>query len=177
MSGTIGGGQATLAVFFTSLFPLSVALVTHLLKTVIARDITRRAVLSTLAELEQQRVNLTTVLDNVRHELEKLGGQITTLTEQRDTLQVEIADLKRQRESFKIAQISPKVGDLNAARLAKKVRTMDALLAYLSTHSHASLAQAGRAIGRSKTTVGNYVDELTTSGKLQRNGNGWEVSR
>jgi DNA-binding IclR family transcriptional regulator len=68
------------------------------------------------------------------------------------------------------------VDGLNAARLAKKVKTMDALLTYLSTHPYASLAEAGQAIGRSKTTVGNYVAELTTSGQLARNGNGWEVS-
>lgn len=177
VAGRIGVGQATLAVFFTSLFPLSVALVTHLLKKVITRDITRHAVVSTLAELETHRVNLAAALDNVRQELEKVAGQVDVLTGQRDALKVEIADLKRQRESFRIEQISPKVGDLNAARLAKKVRTMDALLAYLSTHPRASLAEAGQAIGRSKTTVGNYVDELTTAGKLQRNGNGWEVSR
>ena len=90
---------------------------------------------------------------------------------------VEIDDLKRQRESVTIGQISSKVDDFNAARLAKKMQAMDALLAYLSTHPYASLAEAGKAIGRSKTAVGNYVDELTTSGKLRRNGNGWEVVR
>jgi hypothetical protein len=177
LAGKIGVGQATLAVIFTSLFPLSVALVTHLLKQVIARDITRRAVVSTLAELETQHVNLLTMLDTIRQELETLGGQVASLTGQRDTLQMEIAALKRQREAVTIEQISPKMDDLNAARLAKKMQAMDALLAYLSTHPYASLAEAGQAIGRSKTAVGNYVDELTTSGKLQRNGNGWEVSR
>lgn len=177
LAGKIGGGQATLAVLFTSLFPLSVALVTHLLKKVITRDITRRAVVSTLVALETQRGNLTAALDSVRHDLEQLAGQVAELTGQRDALNVEIDDLKRQRELFNIGQISLKVDDLNAARLAKKVEAMDALLAYLSTHPHASFAEAGKAIGRSKTAVGNYVDELTTSGKLQRNGNGWEVSQ
>ena len=86
VAGRIGIGQATLAVFFTSLFPLSVALVTHLLKQVITRDITRRAVVSTLAELETQRVNLTATLDKMRHELEQLAGQVATLTGQRDAL-------------------------------------------------------------------------------------------
>jgi hypothetical protein len=177
LAGKIGVGQATLAVLFTSLFPLSVALVTHLMKKVIARDITRRAVVSTLVELEQQRVNLSTILDTAWQELEKLTGQVTTFTEQRDALMVEIDDLKRQREAVTIEQISPKMDDLNAARLAKKMQAMDALLAYLSTHPYASLVEAGKAIGRSKTAVGNYVDELTTNGKLRRNGNGWEVSR
>lgn len=174
-TGKIGAGQATLAVCFTSLFPLSVALATHLLKKVIARDITRRSMVSTLTELEQQRVTLTTTLDTARQELETLVGQVTTLTGQRDALTVEIDDLKRQRETISIGHISPTVDDLNAARLAKKVQAMDALLAYLSTHPAASFAEAGQAIGRSKTAVGNYVDELTTAGKLRRNGNGWEV--
>jgi hypothetical protein len=175
LAGKISLGQATLAVLFTSLFPLSVALVTHLMKKVIARDITRRAVVSTLAELEQQRVNLTAALDNIHHELETLGGQVESFTGQRDTLQVEIADLKRQRETVTIRPVSATVDDLNAARLAKKMQAMDALLAYLSTHPSASFAEAGQAIGRSKTAVGNYVDELTATGKIRRNGNGWEV--
>jgi uncharacterized protein YoxC len=177
LAGEIGIGQATLAVFFTSLFPLSVALVTHLLKKVITRDITRRAALSTLAELETQRGTLVADLDKIRQELEEVAGHIAALSGQRDALTVEIDDLKRQRKAVRIEQISPKVDDLNAARLAKKVQAMDVLLSYLSNHPYASLAEAGQAIGRSKTTVGNYVDELTTAGRLQRNGNGWEVSR
>jgi hypothetical protein len=177
LAGTIGVGQATLAVLFTSLFPLSVALVTHLMKKVIAREITRRAVVSTLAELETQRVNLTAALDNARQEMETVGGHLKLLTEQRDALQVEIDDLKRQAEAFTLSQISWKVTDLNAARQVKKEQAMTALLNYLSSNPYASLAEAGQAIGRSKTQVSNYVDELTTTGKLQRNGDGWEVSR
>lgn len=49
--GRIDTIQVILAIFATSLFPLSVALVTHLVKRVIARDITRRASVTTLAEL------------------------------------------------------------------------------------------------------------------------------
>lgn len=50
-TGHIDTIQVILAIFATSLFPLSVALVTHLVKRVIARDITRRATVSSLAEL------------------------------------------------------------------------------------------------------------------------------
>jgi hypothetical protein len=37
------------------------------------------------------------------------------------------------------------------------------------------LAAAGQAIGRSKSTVGNYVSELAAAGRLKKNGHGWEV--
>jgi hypothetical protein len=167
-AGTIGLGQATLAVIFTSLFPLSVALVTHLLKKVITRNIARHTVVSTLAELETKR-------DNLGRELEQLTRQVATLIGQRDALTAEIEELKRQGASFRIRQNSPKMDGLNAVRLANKAAAMDALLAYLADHPRASLAEAGQVIGRSKTTVGNYVNELNTAGRLRRNGNGWEV--
>lgn len=65
-----------------------------------------------------------------------------------------------------------------ASRVAKqqdKVDALDALLDFLAEQPDASLAAAGNAIGRSKSTVGNYVSELEGAGRLLKNGNGWEV--
>lgn len=172
-TGKIDSGQMTLAIFATSLFPLSVALVTHLVKRVIARDITRRTHLSTLAELTATCEHLRAHRDELETKAEELTGKIKGL-------QIEFDELRRTKvdaESSNIGQISPTVDDLNAVRLAKKEQAMAALLDYLSSNPHASLAEAGQAIGRSKTQVGNYVGELTTTGKLHRNGKGWEVSK
>lgn len=80
-TGKIDNLQAILAIFATSLFPLSVALVTHLVKRVISRDIARRGLVSSLADLTAQRDTLAANLDK--------------LTAQRDTLIRQIED-KRQ---------------------------------------------------------------------------------
>ncbi len=72
----IDAGQFILAVFATSLFPLSVALVTHLLKRVITRDIKRRQTLTTLTELTAQEQAGRTELDKLKTQLDKLNGQI-----------------------------------------------------------------------------------------------------
>lgn len=65
--------------------------------------------------------------------------------------------------------------DLNERRRAAKERLLDDVLRYLDGHQDASLADIGRHIGRSKSTAGNYVDELQQAGRLYRNGHGWEV--
>ncbi len=56
-----------------------------------------------------------------------------------------------------------------------KHEAIDGLLTYVSGHPSASLAQAGLAIGRSKTTVSTYLDELEQSGRIERNGTGIKV--
>jgi DNA-binding IclR family transcriptional regulator len=49
------------------------------------------------------------------------------------------------------------------------------LLIYLADKPDASLSDIAAAIGRSRSTAGNYVNELTTDGRLHKNGHGWEV--
>lgn len=63
---------------------------------------------------------------------------------------------------------------VNGSRQQDKVAALDALLDFLAEQPDASLAAAGQAIGRSKSTVGNYVSELEAAGRLKKNGNGWE---
>jgi hypothetical protein len=102
--------------------------------------------------------------------------ELDALTAKYEVLTVQIEALKSDRRALSLQQISPKVNVLNAVRFAKKEQAMAALLDYLATNPDASLSEAGQAIGRSKTQVGNYVDELTAAGKLRRNGHGWEVT-
>ncbi len=63
----------------------------------------------------------------------------------------------------------------NSVRVANKTEAQDALLAYLMEYPDATLSEAGAAIGRSKSTIGVYVRELSESGRLHKNGHGWEV--
>ncbi len=65
----------------------------------------------------------------------------------------------------------------NAARQADKEKALEAVLTFVTANPNASLSEIGQAVGKAKSTVGNYVNELTEAGRLHRNGNGWEVSR
>jgi len=59
-----------------------------------------------------------------------------------------------------------------------KAEAVDTLLKYLDKHPTASLSEASGIVGRSKSTVGNYIKELETSGKLSKqNGSGWTVNQ
>jgi len=64
---------------------------------------------------------------------------------------------------------------VNDQKRMGKERAMDQLLAHIGQNPTASLTEIGTAIGRSKSTAGNYLDELANAGRVQRNGNGWEV--
>ncbi len=65
------------------------------------------------------------------------------------------------------------------AKLEKDTRSklvaLDVLLAYVGENPNASLTAIGQEIGRSKTTVANYLRELERNGRLQRNGKGWQI--
>ena len=56
-----------------------------------------------------------------------------------------------------------------------KTEAMNTLLLFVNENPDASLSHIGQQIDRSKTTVSNYVRELEQDGRLQRNGNGWQV--
>lgn len=112
ISGLITHEQMILAVIFTSLFPLSIALVTHNLKSSIKRDIKRSGLVITLAQLEQSvyqgqvKLQQTTAqhlqLEQHRAELiEQVEAERATLAAQIEILQQEIAALKRERRQVK----------------------------------------------------------------------------
>ena len=57
----------------------------------------------------------------------------------------------------------------------QKGEALTLLLRYVNDNPDASFSDIGQVIDRSKTTVSNYVRELEANGRLQRNGEGWEV--
>lgn len=113
-TGKIDNLQAVLAIFATSLFPLSVALVAHLLKRVISRDITRRGFVSTLSELAD-------LLSQKQSELDKLNGQVERARAQLD-------DIKARQ----IEQNARTISELNEAKQAKIDQRRASVLALLS---------------------------------------------
>lgn len=131
-TGKIDNLQAILAIFATSLFPLSVALVTHLVKRVISRDITRRGFVSTLSELAAQ-------VDKMRAELVELlsqkQGEINTKQSELDKLNGQIEHTRAQLDDIKARQIEQNarsVNGLNEAKQAKIDQRRASVLALLS---------------------------------------------
>lgn len=82
-------------------------------------------------------------------------------------------EAKRAVEASK----SSKLDVMNAARQAEKERALNAVLTFVATNPNASLNEIGRAVGKTKSTAGNYVNELIDIGRLVKNGHGWEVSQ
>lgn len=110
--GKIDPVQLGLAVVFTSLFPLSIALVTHLLKKTIERQIGRLMTIETIADLTDRR--------------EQLSAAVSDLDQQRDTLadQVErererLADILSDQRDAKRATNRANVEEMNAAKATK----------------------------------------------------------
>lgn len=131
-TGKIDNLQAILAVFATSLFPLSVALVTHLVKQVITRDIARRGFVSTLSELAAQvdkmRAELAGLLNQKQGELDAKQSELDKLNGQIEQAQARLDDIKAETKR----EISANVHELNAARQAKIDQRRASVLALLS---------------------------------------------
>jgi DNA-binding transcriptional ArsR family regulator len=117
-----------------------------------------------------------------RRELDKLSKQLAPLSQQRADLLAELDALQGQVKGARLSNLGdiggnerPDLDKANAKRLSKKEQAMQRLLAYVAEHPDATLAEIGEAIGRSRSTVGNYVSELRDAGALHKNGQGWET--
>ena len=100
-----------------------------------------------------------------------MGNEVAGLTVKCDTLRTELSELHEEKRVSDLGNLN----SANAARAVGKVAALNALVAYLADHPSASLAKVGRAIGRSKTTVAGYLDELEAAGRISRNGNSVKV--
>lgn len=61
------------------------------------------------------------------------------------------------------------------SRLSKKAEQIHRLLDFVGQNPTASLSEVADCIGRSRSTAGNYMNELVVKGILHKNGKGWEV--
>jgi len=130
----IDSAQFVLAVVFTSLFPLSIALVTHLLKRTIERTIKRAEAVTTLAELTRQAA---------------------ALTRQRDALTVQVDALKAERDALNV-DISGNVQEMTAKRQAEAGNRKRQALAMLSEGM--SQADIAETLGVTQRTVKRYLN-------------------
>jgi hypothetical protein len=62
-------------------------------------------------------------------------------------------------------------------RARSKAEALDALLDILAERPDVRVTDLARLVGRSRSTVYTYVDELEAQGRLRRNGDGLEVVR
>jgi hypothetical protein len=164
--GKIDQGQVVLAIFATSLFPLSVALVTHLLKRVISRSITRQQVAVTLVALMNE-------IETKRTMVTDLTAQVNALTDKAKNLKTEPARLQQEKRQHddkrpKGAQISAATIDKARSILRKRVDNGE---------KFPSGAELGRLLGVSKTS-GNKVKKMlvTEFASVNPNGNQGNMS-
>lgn len=111
-TGRIDTVQVILAIFATSLFPLSVALVTHLVKRVIARDIARRGHLVSLTGLTAQ-------VDTKRQEVVNLSADVIRLLAQAEQINTQIGQARNELKAVHLQQKAGSIEEMNAARQAK----------------------------------------------------------
>ena len=127
-------------------------------------SVKRQSAVLSLSVLEQQA-------ETKRQEIDTLGNEVEALTVKRDLLRTELSELQREKSVSDLGNLDR----ANAARAVGKVAALNALVGYLADHPSASLAHAGKAIGRSKTTVAGYLDELEAAGRIRRNGDSVRV--
>ena len=163
ISGLITFDQTILAIIFTSLFPLSIALVTHNLQNSIRRQIKRSNLIITLArlsdEIEQQQSHLY-LLEDQQTQLEQSQGELqeqieaerSTFAQQKIQLEQELSVLKAERRTVKHGTRQPVETD-SAEPTADLERKAYAFLAEQvrqgKRNSDITGAELGRAIGTS----------------------------
>ncbi len=144
--------------FVAALPPVSLVFATEMLRAMAHHSILQHTAVVTLAELT---------------------AQVDTLTQQAGALTCQIDALKSNKATLTFGENTPKINTqvdtLNAARIDAKQERVNTLLSYLADNPQANLTEAAQVVDVSRQTVGKYVSELTSAGKLHRNGNGWEV--
>lgn len=157
-SGTITDEQAVLAMIFTSLFPLAVALVTHNLQNAIRREIKRKALATTVAQM-------TLDIQNRRTELQILIGQ-------RGQLEQKIADLAAHYEAEQTSLAAKKTElEQELAQLKKERRQVKR-----ATRGSAVTQQAEPARETERKAYA-YLAEQVQQGKRNQEINGAELGR
>jgi hypothetical protein len=97
-SGRIDTEQALLAMIFTSLFPLSVALVTHNLQNTIKREIKRNELSTTVNQLTVEAQNKRIELQTLSEKLEQVEQNLLDTRAQAEAEQVGLTDKKAELE-------------------------------------------------------------------------------
>jgi len=146
-NGVINNSQLAASVVITPLFPLSVAWVTHMVKSAIMRDVARRGLLARIADLDAEASRLANDRDN-------LAGEVDNLTGRRDALASELKELRKDKRQANYTEIGEP--------------TKQAALEVLKREPNITGADLGRELGKSVSTGRKLAREL----RPQVNGNG-----
>ncbi len=154
--------------FVAALPPLSLIAATEMLRAMAHHNITHATAVTSLAELDAQ------VADR-RNELVTLNRQIATAGAELEIAAAQVATVKRNNTALNIGQSAGNVTRLQAGKVDAKEQRLNELVTYLGANPDASVTDAAAVVGVTRQSVTRYVNELTTAGRLHRNGNGWEV--
>lgn len=169
--------------------PIALFLSFELLMNQVKSLVRRLGIVQRLQELEtavqQKRAELDALITNKQAQLDalveerqtavqQLDAQLHTLTTKREELMDELKQLHYQKRGLQLSN-TDSIAHARAQREVHKQASVDAMLTYLADNPDASLADIAAAIGRSRSTAGNYVNELLANGRLHKNGQGWEI--
>ncbi|MEM7033858.1 MAG: DUF2637 domain-containing protein [Chloroflexota bacterium] len=115
-------------------------------------------------------------IERFESQTEQLHFDIAGLEEKQTQLRSEIAALRKEKRTAESLSMGS-LNEANAVRQSNKQQALEDLIAFYSQHPNASLSEAGESIGRSKSTVSNYLDELEAAGRLHRNDQGVEIDQ
>ena len=108
-------------------------------------------------------------------EVAGLNAQIRTLQAENRRLQAQALTPSNVASNGVEEAQQTKLDAANRARTKSKAQAIEEMIAHFATDPNASYSEVGRAIGRSKATIGAYLDELEAAGHVHRNGNGVEI--
>jgi predicted transcriptional regulator len=149
-------------------------------KAIYSYEQIRQAAAEKRRELEAMTAEKTAELDAIVQkrtaEIERLTAQIERLTVQKSDLQNDVRTIKTEQKASDLGKLTVSTGAANTIRLSKKEQAIADLLQFLDANPDASLTEIAVEIGRSKSTVGSYISELSANGQLHKNGHGWEVT-
>ncbi|MCL4266089.1 MAG: DUF2637 domain-containing protein [Anaerolineae bacterium] len=169
--------------------PIALFLSFELLMNQVKSLVRRLGIVQRLQELEtavrQKRAELETLITNNQAQLDtlmqerqtavqQLDAQLPTLTAKKEELLAELKQLRQHKRDLQLSN-TDSIAHARAQREVHKQAAVDAMLTYLADNPGASLADIAAAIGRSRSTAGNYVNELLANGRLHKNGHGWEI--
>ena len=141
--------------------PLSLFLSFETLMAQLKSEVHRHSAVQSLASLSKQ-------VDNKIKTLDALERQLAAAERRLETLKLDIKSVKKPRNM-------PSPDDLMQAKNDKKDARINAILTYLEANPDSTITEAGKAIGVSRQTASLYINGLTNSGRLRKNGQGWEV--
>lgn len=98
---------------------------------------------------------------------------------------VKVAEKERKAEARKLSKLASSAAESDTLALARTVKTeqdarskaevLDAMLDIWRNDPDVSMTQMAQRVGRSRTTVYSYLDELEQAGRVRRNGRGVEI--